>query len=103
MESQSQRAESINLRLCLLCKSYRGHPRKLQGICWSLVILYSPSSPASTRAIPVSSPAVRGMSNVQSLAPDSALSTLGLHYRSEERRVGKECVSTCRSRWSPYH
>src|SRR3546814_5241205 len=29
-----------------------------------------------------------------------------LHWlarRSEERRVGKECVSTCRSRWSPYH
>src|SRR3546814_14301691 len=26
-----------------------------------------------------------------------------LLVRSEERRVGKECVSTCRSRWSPYH
>src|SRR3546814_1933100 len=26
-----------------------------------------------------------------------------LPVRSEERRVGKECVSTCRSRWSPYH
>src|SRR3546814_19475148 len=26
-----------------------------------------------------------------------------LDSRSEERRVGKECVSTCRSRWSPYH
>src|SRR3546814_14466029 len=26
-----------------------------------------------------------------------------VHNRSEERRVGKECVSTCRSRWSPYH
>src|SRR3546814_1859117 len=26
-----------------------------------------------------------------------------LANRSEERRVGKECVSTCRSRWSPYH
>src|SRR3546814_17396446 len=26
-----------------------------------------------------------------------------LPYRSEERRVGKECVSTCRSRWSPYY
>src|SRR3546814_6390062 len=26
-----------------------------------------------------------------------------LTSRSEERRVGKECVSTCRSRWSPYH
>src|SRR3546814_11042020 len=28
---------------------------------------------------------------------------VGLPHRSEERRVGKECVSTCRSRWSPYH
>src|SRR3546814_14178374 len=26
-----------------------------------------------------------------------------IRVRSEERRVGKECVSTCRSRWSPYH
>src|SRR3546814_14674905 len=29
--------------------------------------------------------------------------TPGLIDRSEERRVGKECVSTCRSRWSPDH
>src|SRR3546814_14215207 len=28
---------------------------------------------------------------------------LGGYERSEERRVGKECVSTCRSRWSPDH
>src|SRR3546814_13634710 len=28
---------------------------------------------------------------------------LSADARSEERRVGKECVSTCRSRWSPYH
>src|SRR3546814_13204429 len=28
---------------------------------------------------------------------------IALLKRSEERRVGKECVSTCRSRWSPYH
>ena len=27
----------------------------------------------------------------------------GRHSRSEERCVGKECVTTCRSRWSPYH
>src|SRR3546814_4377283 len=32
------------------------------------------------------------------LAPKTAR-----RLRSEERRVGKECVSTCRSRWSPYH
>src|SRR3546814_14781471 len=30
-------------------------------------------------------------------------SVRALQVRSEERRVGKECVSTCRSRWSPYH
>src|SRR3546814_11277321 len=29
--------------------------------------------------------------------------TRGVNNRSEERRVGKECVSTCRSRWSPYN
>src|SRR3546814_11368866 len=29
--------------------------------------------------------------------------TLFPNARSEERRVGKECVSTCRSRWSPHH
>src|SRR3546814_14200347 len=28
--------------------------------------------------------------------------TMASDQRSEERRVGKECVSTCRSRWSPY-
>src|SRR3546814_13818227 len=33
---------------------------------------------------------------------DSA-AKLSAHARSEERRVGKECVSTCRSRWSPYN
>src|SRR3546814_14776414 len=46
------------------------------------------------------------------IAPDTdtALAKLGTQegmalgaVRSEERRVGKECVSTCRSRWSPYH
>ena len=34
--------------------------------------------------------------NVTWLSPEG-------EFRSEERRVGKECVSTCRSRWSPYH
>ena len=28
---------------------------------------------------------------------------VGMDDRSEERRVGKECTATCRSRWSPYH
>src|SRR3546814_1215906 len=33
----------------------------------------------------------------------SAIGTFIALTRSEERRVGKECVSTCSSRWSPYH
>src|SRR3546814_11407308 len=32
-----------------------------------------------------------------------AVAVAALFPRSEERRVGKECVSSCRSRWSPYH
>src|SRR3546814_17200022 len=35
--------------------------------------------------------------------PDPLPVVAVLWTRSEERRVGKECVSTCRSRWSPYH
>src|SRR3546814_11476164 len=34
---------------------------------------------------------------------DHKLYADGPHERSEERRVGKECVSTCRSRWAPYN
>src|SRR3546814_16965555 len=36
-------------------------------------------------------------------AADAAFKEAREQIRSEERRVGKECVSTCRSRWSPYH
>src|SRR3546814_9419038 len=41
--------------------------------------------------------AVRAGAMVEKLTPRER------DVRSEERRVGKECVSTCRSRWSPYH
>src|SRR3546814_16027957 len=33
----------------------------------------------------------------------NAVKKMGGYARSEELRVGKECVSTCRCRWSPYH
>src|SRR3546814_9144285 len=39
----------------------------------------------------------------QAVAGDAWPGQQGDPQRSEERRVGKECVSTCRSRWSPYH
>src|SRR3546814_12545154 len=39
------------------------------------------------------------------LTPETLVRSLTVAHenRSEERRVGKECVSTCRSRWAPYH
>src|SRR3546814_14743202 len=42
--------------------------------------------------------AVRGSHSI-----DGCIGSLENFDRSEERRVGKECVSKCRSRWSPYH
>src|SRR3546814_5264451 len=50
----------------------------------------------------------RGKLGVQLFDPSAASSlefppNRNALTRSEERRVGKECVSTCRSRWSPYH
>src|SRR3546814_12906045 len=47
-----------------------------------------------------------GFANCQDDGPSlsTSLSVDSIHtLRSEERRVGTECVSTCRSRWSPYH
>src|SRR3546814_2343545 len=40
---------------------------------------------------------------IELTSPSGALWTYGPVDRSEERRVGKECGSTCRSRWSPSH
>src|SRR3546814_15022424 len=49
---------------------------------------------------------VAAQTKAQVRAPQESRQPHPSHYReerSEERRVGKECVSTCRSRWSPYH
>ena len=43
------------------------------------------------------------LKGVGKLAREQFPSGHGSHARSEERRVGKECKSQCRSRWSPYH
>src|SRR3546814_1781659 len=40
---------------------------------------------------------------IRACAPVAGDGAINQAWRSEERRVGKECVSTCRSRWSPYH
>src|SRR3546814_20778229 len=71
------------------------------------------SSPKSSRPLTMKLSAFespfRSVLPVKEPAPLALLGTPGLvkrpdlMSRSEERRVGKECVSTCISRWSPYH
>src|SRR3546814_3093965 len=56
-----------------------------------------------TCALPISGCRVRHRTRPAASAGPTAASGSGKAVRSEERRVGKECVSTCRSRWSPYH
>src|SRR3546814_2089652 len=55
---------------------------------------------------PAPSPQLPCPNQPTSRSPSSAApactSSKGCGTRSEERRVGQECVSTCRSRWSPY-
>src|SRR3546814_13959029 len=51
---------------------------------------------------PVIAPALRPIDGVVAIADIDAVDVGRDRPRSEERRVGKECVSTCRSRWSPY-
>src|SRR3546814_20014968 len=48
-------------------------------------------------------PFVEGLANLDSSSSLAMSSPITVAVRSEERRVGNECVSTCRSRWSPDH
>src|SRR3546814_5246079 len=48
-------------------------------------------------------PTARGARDVAGYQMQQAKLVAVIQARSEERRVGKECVRTCRSRWSPYH
>src|SRR3546814_6322866 len=76
---------------------------------WSFVFFFSSRrrhtrcalvTGVQTCALPIYHPG----HGVPSLAGEGQASAgLLVEHRSEERRVGKECVSTCRSRWSPYH
>src|SRR3546814_4047561 len=72
-------------------------------VCSSDLVLYTPSikitvSPATAELAALLSE--HGELRVQ---PVVSVPVGETKMRSEERRVGQECVSTCRSRWSPYH
>src|SRR3546814_1268580 len=59
--------------------------------------------PRGTRSVPESTACCQHQSRSTVACQQFSDFCAGSSNRSEERRVGKECVSTCRSRWSPYH
>src|SRR3546814_19877731 len=61
-------------------------------------------TPEPVRAEPVEAPSLPSEEkNGPSTSSGQTEHGKSVLARSEERRVGKECVGTCRSRWSPYH
>src|SRR3546814_14802712 len=69
----------------------------LTGVCDNLNLLGEADVLATLRETVVETN--KAWADRLGIAPSVATTCV----RSEERRVGKECVSTCRSRWSPYH
>src|SRR3546814_11909444 len=70
-------------------------------------LLLSPAAEMPAESTPASQPPEAEAAPQPPTRPAPRVATGGTLFermsRSEERRVGKECVSTCRSRWSPYH
>src|SRR3546814_5530320 len=76
------------------------------GVQTCALPIYERAPSSTTASIETYSPrfTAKGRDWLPCDAPVSIMSILKrLRRRSEERRVGKECVSKCRSRWSPYH
>src|SRR3546814_6260646 len=77
-------------------------------VCSSDLEVFRPVRPCTAHGMrmepPPSEPVASGTMPAAMAAPDPPEEPPALRVgsqRSEERRVGKECVSTCRSRWSP--
>src|SRR3546814_15099111 len=79
----------------------------------TLVLMAAVAAPAQAPSLAMLDRLAKGRWQLTERGTQNALHSLCLgdaqrmiqirHPRSDERRVGKECVSTCRSRWSPYH
>src|SRR3546814_15395183 len=73
----------------------------LEDLLWGVVNIFHRAGERIERELDKNELAQRSLQREQD---GSEIRSVELERaRSEERRVGKECVSTCRSRWSPYH
>src|SRR3546814_1106960 len=79
----------------------RGTPRNIVSRYQKL--LYAPADAVERIRAQIREDDAEGRGLRVGEAPAATRAPLGARQRSEERRVGKECVSTCRSRWSPYY
>src|SRR3546814_6419343 len=92
---------SINLLFFFFFKQKTAYEMRISD--WSSDVCSSdlPKLPLDVLQSSRSTPALTG--GPSNARPVRVQRVVRRHDRSEERRVGKECVSTCRSRWSPYH
>src|SRR3546814_3950362 len=73
-------------------------------VCSSdLLMLLAGAAHAAGSSMPWEGPLQSILESIQGPVARIIAVIIIIATRSEERRVGKECVSTCRSRWSPYH
>src|SRR3546814_14456146 len=86
-------SDLIALMLSKSAKKFAPEPKRARLASWRFFAAVSSSFSSAL-------PALKS-AKVEENFDEALLYTVPL--RSEERRVGKECVSTCRSRWSPYH
>src|SRR3546814_15831018 len=66
-------------------------------------MLSSARAEATRKALAASGIGNDRLARIEGVADREPFAKGDVYDRSEERRVGKGCVSTCRSRWSPYH
>src|SRR3546814_6318398 len=90
--------------LCSSDLSLKAHCNSVFLMVYRSVSVCSPfaAAAACTRSSTAST-GFAGLRSIPYVCGISALMDIVQLQRSEERRVGKECVSTCRSRWSQYH
>src|SRR3546814_3807723 len=99
MSAVARYARSIRLELCVIREYFSNEEKAMTFDWWVITALRVRISPY----IIVPLVANYSWSTISGAPSDSCAVRLIEDVRSEERRVGKECVSTCRSRWSPYH
>src|SRR3546814_10006809 len=95
-------------RCCFFCSSRRRHTRcalvtGVQTCALPIFCLVAMEPPTSMNADAVRDEKLKVLQALTPIDERNVDRVTVRGQRSEERRVGKECVSTCRSRWSPYH